>query len=664
MSNLETLGNLIESRDEEERREAAIGLGQLGKEAVPLLLRALSDRNWRVRKTVVEALVSIANERVIHGLIQALNAHDNAGARNSAMEALVRIGAPVVDALLPASHAPDPDVRKFIIDILGDIQDRRATPALISRLEDPDENVRVAAAEALGKIRDPRAVDALLICLNRSGQGWLDYAAAEALGEIGDARALGPLLAALGRSSLREPVIESLGKIGNSDTLLPLLTGLADPLRIVREASVAAIIEIHRKSAERERLAIIQTVRAGASDQAVDLLEESLGATEGDMRKAVIFLLGLIGRESSIRKLLAFMQEEALLDLIVQSFKFLNSDKASIFLDYISSENSLVRRVVAETLGAIGSREGEEPLIGLLADENGHVRSSAAAALGRLRSRKAARLLIRLLEDEYQNVQEAAIDALGAIGDASVLDGLIRDFSSRDASLRRNIALLLGKFLTEKKAADALLFALKDEEPNVRKAVVQSLAEAPDAKAVRSLRLAITDDDPEVRMLAADALGRTTDAKACDDLIPLLDDDDLWVRAAAARGLGRIGGEKAAAALSAHLDTATDILLLVLVEVLGQLKVTEAERPLLALTNHPDPEVRKTVLPALCRYESEAAQSALISRLTDQHWSVRKAAIDVFKMKRCAGAEALIEKIADTDPDTSVRQAAREALGR
>ncbi|HAS53805.1 MAG TPA: PBS lyase, partial [Nitrospiraceae bacterium] len=121
------------------------------------------------------------------------------------------------------------DVRKFIIDILGDIRDPRAVLPLIERLNDADENISVATAEALGKIRDRRAVPALTVCLARYDQGWLDYAAAEALGEIGDESALGPLIAALGRSSLREPVLESLGKIGNVSTLAPLVAGLADP---------------------------------------------------------------------------------------------------------------------------------------------------------------------------------------------------------------------------------------------------------------------------------------------------------------------------------------------------------------------------------------------------------------------------------------------------
>ena len=79
MPDIELLGRKLESRDAEERREAAIDLGRSGSRAVPLLFRALADTDWRVRKTAVEALVGLADEQVIDGLVQALSSHDNAG---------------------------------------------------------------------------------------------------------------------------------------------------------------------------------------------------------------------------------------------------------------------------------------------------------------------------------------------------------------------------------------------------------------------------------------------------------------------------------------------------------------------------------------------------------------------------------------------------------
>jgi len=663
MPDIELLGRKLRSEDAEDRREAAIDLGRSGRTAVPLLFVALADRDWRVRKTAVEALVALADDEVVDGLIRTLHANENAGARNSAIEALVQIGVSAIDPLISALDTPDPDVRKFIVDILGDIREPAAVPALINGINDPDENVRVASAEALGKVRDPRAVDTLLACLNRYDQGWLDYAAAEALGEIGDQRALGPLIAALGRSSLREPVLEALGKIGNATTLGPLIASLADPLRIIREVSIIALATIYRKSAAAERQCVIDAVRAEISERAVDFMEEVLMTSAGELQKAAIALLGWTGKERSIVKLLGLLKEEELEEPMAQALRHIDRERAGFLLPYLSNHNALVRRTVARVLGDIGCRGAEEPLLKLLADENGHVRSTAAAALGLLKSNRAIAPLLEMLSDEYESVQETAIHALAAINDESVIDGLIRDFSSRDAFMRRNIALLLGKFTTEK-AIDALAFALKDEEPDVRKAVVQALGDAAGGKALKSLLLAITDDDPEVRMLAAEALGKMDARDAGDALIPLLEDTDLWVRAAAARGLGRHGNERTAAILTAHLGAATDIFLLALVEVIGKLKAGQALGQLLKLSYHADPEVRKTVLAALSRYEGEDVQRAVVARLSDPHWSVRKAAIEVLTLKRATEADMVLERIADSDPDGAVRQAAKEALGR
>jgi HEAT repeat protein len=661
MPHIELLGRKLQSRDAEERREAAVDLGRAGRDGVPLLFRAMADTEWRVRKTAVEALVEHADADVIERLVGCLSSHDNAGSRNSAIEALVYIGTPAVDALLKALNTPDPDVRKFIVDILGEIRDTRSVPALINTLKDSDENIRVASAEALGKIRDRRAVDPLLACLSRYDQSWLDYAAAEALGEIGDERALGPLLAALGRSSLREPVLESLGKIGNVGTLAPLINGLSDPLRIVREVSIIALLTIYRKSGPGEREKIIHMMRSGAGDRAVDFLEEMIITSSGDLQKSAVAALGWAGRESSIRKLLALLKEEDMEEPMVQALRTIDGDKASVLLGYLTDENALVRRTVARVLGGMGRHEAEDQLIELLTDENGHVRSTAAEALGQLRSRKAIAPLLELLADEYESVQESGVRALGLIGDESVLGGLVKDFTSRDPAMRKNIVLLLGKF-SSTKAVEALAFALKDPEPDVRKAVVNALGNLTGERAHRSLMHAVTDDDPEVRMLAADALGKTRRADAAETLISLLQDPDLWVRASSARGLGRIGGEGVAAVLVAQLSGATDIFLLALIEVLGRLQAGPALEPLLKLSEHDDPEVRKTVLAALAELPWKDVRDCVVTRLSDAHWSVRKTAIEILKQKQDNAAGMLLEGIAEGDPDTAVRQAAKEAL--
>lgn len=661
MSTLEVLAGKLKSSDAEERREATVDLGRSGRGAVPYLLSALGDRDWRVRKTAVEALVGLGGPAVTSGLVLHLSAHDNAGARNSAIEALVRLGSASVGPLLKLLDTGDPDVRKFAVDVLGDIGDRSAVPRLIDILGDADENVRVAAAESLGKLRDRRAVDALIGCLAAYDESWLDYAAAEALGEIGDERALGPLMTALGRSSLREPVLEALGKIGNVNTLNPLVSGLSDPLRIVREVGVVALCSIYRKSSPDDRQRIVSAVRTGISDRSLSFLDELIDTSSGELQRSTIMVLGWCGRTNTVDRLFSLLCEEEIEEAVAQALRTIGQAGVPHLMEHLSDKNVLARRTAAMVLGDFGRREAETALLALLEDENGHVRGAAAEALGRMKSAQAVETLLHLLEDEYENVQEKAIDALAAIGDESIFDRLLSDFTAWDGTMRRNIVRLLGRFATER-SLDALVFALKDEEPDVRKAVVVALHDQPGDRAARPLLLAITDDDPEVRMLAAEALARTGVAEAGDALVPLLSDDDLWVRAAAVRGLGHLDVRRFGNALTAHLAGAGDIFLLALVDVLGANAIPQALDPLLAIADHKDPEVRKTVLQALVFYEWARVRPSVLSRVFDSHWSVRKAAIEVLRGRRDAAVDQVLARMAAEDLDMSVRQAAREAM--
>src|SRR3954453_3125499 len=63
---------------------------------LPLMFELLGDKDWRVRKTIVDGFVRDARPAVIHGLLDSLADSENAGKRNSATEALIRIGDPAI----------------------------------------------------------------------------------------------------------------------------------------------------------------------------------------------------------------------------------------------------------------------------------------------------------------------------------------------------------------------------------------------------------------------------------------------------------------------------------------------------------------------------------------------------------------------------------------
>lgn len=82
--------------------------------------------------------------------------------KETAVDALARIGASSVPALMDALKDPNPDVRVQAARSLARMGDsgKAAVPLLIERLHDPNEDVRQASARALGQM-GPAAAEAV-----------------------------------------------------------------------------------------------------------------------------------------------------------------------------------------------------------------------------------------------------------------------------------------------------------------------------------------------------------------------------------------------------------------------------------------------------------------------------------------------------------------------
>src|SRR5687768_18433051 len=112
--------NILEqarSADADIRQKAALAVAQMVEARdLQLMFELLGDRDWRVRKTIVDGFVRDADAQIVKGLIDALADPENAGKRNSSTEALIRIGepaiAPIVDRLRTESDA---DVRLSLV---------------------------------------------------------------------------------------------------------------------------------------------------------------------------------------------------------------------------------------------------------------------------------------------------------------------------------------------------------------------------------------------------------------------------------------------------------------------------------------------------------------------------------------------------------------------
>jgi hypothetical protein len=158
------------------RRVVAEALVKIGKPAVEPLKAALKNKNAAVQQTVAEVLGEIGDPRAVNDLMKTLMDSDWKK-RQTAVQALVKVGKPAENRLIAALKAKDAQLRKTAAEVLGkigwqpDTVDLRvlywialqewdkcvnigkpSIMPLVAVLKDPNSRARRAAAETLERL--------------------------------------------------------------------------------------------------------------------------------------------------------------------------------------------------------------------------------------------------------------------------------------------------------------------------------------------------------------------------------------------------------------------------------------------------------------------------------------------------------------------------------
>jgi HEAT repeat protein len=139
-----------------------------GPAAIPSLAEALAhERDSRVREAIFTALARIGSAESAKAVLPYMRL-DDANTRAGAMDAL-RAMPDACRPYLPELLAdPDPDVRLLVCDLARDAGGADGPRWLCELIEtEPQANVCAAAVEVLGEIGDARALPALLNCAQR-----------------------------------------------------------------------------------------------------------------------------------------------------------------------------------------------------------------------------------------------------------------------------------------------------------------------------------------------------------------------------------------------------------------------------------------------------------------------------------------------------------------
>lgn len=162
----ETLQHL-NAQDEGERCFAAQDLGYENQpgSVVPLIERLKIESSRIVKEAIVVAIGKLNEPGVIEAAIGLLESEDSY-IRNAAVSILKKRGVEAIPTLLERLEHPDPDIRKFSLDVLTVIEANLADTIYGKALEDSDVNIRITAVEYVGKHRKfefKKAVENILV---------------------------------------------------------------------------------------------------------------------------------------------------------------------------------------------------------------------------------------------------------------------------------------------------------------------------------------------------------------------------------------------------------------------------------------------------------------------------------------------------------------------
>ena len=200
------------------------------KEAADRWLTALRDERGRNRAEAFRALGAMGDSRAVGPAMATLRRPG--GMPVDELEESVRVlGATRhvagVEVLLEWLTCDDYRVQGAVVEALGRLHDRRATPALIELLPDADGYLQVQIVEALGALGDAHATEALVQALD-SGSHLVRPAALRALRQLGW-RPESPSLEALATIAERRwEALLSLGQVAVEPLLRAIRCELSD----------------------------------------------------------------------------------------------------------------------------------------------------------------------------------------------------------------------------------------------------------------------------------------------------------------------------------------------------------------------------------------------------------------------------------------------------
>ena len=643
----------------------------------------LSADVWRERKAAIERLhgyvrgegdpkvVELLAERLFDLLMG-----EQINARAASHEVLVTMG----DRCLRVLHrrldaTPSGPPRRLIVDLLGQIGDRRHVSQLVDIMDDPaaDPNLRASAAAGLGRIGGAEAEVALRRLLEDGSEMLRVYA----LDALRAGQAVVPI-------ELVEPLVEPaftrkgaaalLGLSGEAGALPILLPLLDDPMAGVRAEAARSLVELDEGLSTRGRTGLVRAAVRRVAAGTRSHIRELIGHGERDVRSAAIFLAGLAGDAEAILPVLEVMDDPLLHERALALVAELGAAAGPVLAQAAGDLHTSRREHLFRMITAMPSAAVTDPLLAQLVaaldDPAEEIALAAAEALKEAGNRAGLGGLYRMMGSEGR-LGETAADAVASIMQRSEgagqadLDLLAGAAWPQTGPLARNLSRVAGKIRSPHHVPH-LVSLLGSPDVGVRVAAATAVGQIPgEHEGVSALSFALADEEPQVRGAACRSLGQLGAGYAVQSLMSATTDPSPLVRAAAVTALVALDNPVALARLRAII--AEDPVPTVVVQAIAGLGKTGLDQDLtmlMSLCTSADHEVVKAAARALIAFSAHRATAALLGLLTHDRWDVRWAAAEVLAARKDATALGPLRQSAERESDRLVRQVLEDAIAQ
>ena len=603
MIDLQDIRFALQSDDEEIRRSALQTLRAFPRsDAQSLLFTAMGDESWRVRKEAVECYIfSKPDLDSIEQLLNLLRDDDNAGLRNSAAEAVIRLGAVCASPLMAMVQDQDADVRKFVVDVMGAIGDQIFVPALLRALNDPEVNVASAAAEQLGVLGDAEAAEHLMKAILARDEVLFRFSALGALGLLAKPAPVPEALVKLAEQDiLRKAVFECLGTIADDSSFKLLLNGFSCSQKNSRAAAVKALYRVYGRSSEASQARIREALQLLKENDIISGLLELYDKRDGVLTEALLWTSVVTRDTRFIPLLIEAYADERTADAALSALKGFGREALQKIASRYSTLDESGRSGLCILIAECGYAGFNTVILDALGDPSGKVRKAAAIAVGKLGLITMIPNLISLIDDCDAHVYAAAVASLQSlvmISRSAILAEVGHFCSSKEPHHRKAAALLLASLGEQ----DRLLLLIKDEDPNVRKTAVTAVGVNRIETSGSLLVLALADEDPDVRIAGADALGSLNDTTALDALENALSDQDVWVQSAILKAIARIEPSRAWSIIKNIHNRTEGLLMITCLQILEDIGGSESEEIIRHALQHSDRDIARQAAKSLER---------------------------------------------------------------